>query len=36
MLGAALVLVCNDRSKARSAAVQALFPVLTIIALLVS
>lgn len=36
MLGAALVLVGSDRSKARSAAVQGLFPVLTIIALLVS
>nr|WP_029136128.1 DUF1304 domain-containing protein [Nakamurella lactea] len=35
MLGAALVLVGSDRTKARSAAVQGIFPLLTIIALLV-
>lgn len=36
MLGAALVLVGSDRSRARSAGVQGLFPLLTIVALLVS
>ncbi|MDQ6657044.1 MAG: DUF1304 domain-containing protein [Actinomycetota bacterium] len=35
MLGAAVVLVGSDRSKGRGAAVQGLFPLLTIIALLV-
>lgn len=36
MLAAALILVGSDRSKARAGAVQGLFPLLTVIALVVS
>ena len=36
MLAAALVLVVNDRSKARAAATQGLFPLVALLALLVS
>ncbi len=35
MLAAALVLITSDRSKARAAAVQGLFPVLSLLSLLV-
>jgi putative membrane protein len=35
MLGAAIVLVASDRSKVRAALVQGIFPLLTIVALLV-